>query len=83
MRPMWKLCQGQALRHRQWGTGCVLYNDLSGATHRLDAIAMIVLLALRHGPVPRGKLALILDATEPETIPLLDQLAQLALIERV
>ena len=46
---MWTLCPGQALRHHQWGTGCVLYNDLSGDTHQLDAAAMIVLLALQIG----------------------------------
>lgn len=79
---MWTLCPGQALRHHQWGTGCVLYNDLSGDTHHLDAAAMIVLLALRREPAPHDRLALILDATARETIPLLDQLARLALIER-
>lgn len=78
---MWTLCAGQTLRHHQWGADCVLYNDLSGATHRLDAATMILLLALRTGPTSRCKLALMLDATDRETTTLLAQLAQLVLIE--
>lgn len=78
---MWKLCDGQQLRHRQWDAECVLYNDLSGDTHLLQADTMIVLLALRAGPADHRALAQRLDATEHDMAQLLAALALLALIE--
>lgn len=47
---------GQALQHRAWDDECVVYNNLSGNTHLLEASAMQVLLALQ--PAPCGEAAL-------------------------
>jgi PqqD family protein of HPr-rel-A system len=46
---LWRLADGQALVHRTWDGETLLFNDLSGDTHLLDASALAVLLALREG----------------------------------
>ena len=46
----WRLVPGQLLRARQWDDEFVVYNDLSGDTHLLDAAAMDILLRIASGP---------------------------------
>ena len=46
---LWDLADGQALMHRTWDGETLLFNDLSGDTHLLDAHALAVLLALQGG----------------------------------
>ena len=46
----WRLVPGQLLRTRQWDDEFVVYNDLSGDTHLIDAAAMAILLALQAVP---------------------------------
>lgn len=50
----WRLVQGQLLLARRWGDEVVVYNDLSGDTHLLDASAMDLLLALQADATPTG-----------------------------
>ncbi|WP_395403733.1 hypothetical protein [Pseudoduganella sp. UC29_106] len=71
----WRLQPGQMLLHRSWGEETVIYNDVTGATHLLDAGALELLTALRDGSVTAGELA------DPDVIALLEQLAQLELVE--
>jgi PqqD family protein of HPr-rel-A system len=59
---MWCLRPGQTLQYRQWDGECVLYNDLSGATHLLGDGAIELLLALRHGTATQAALASVLQA---------------------
>lgn len=70
----WQIAPGQSLRHRHWDDQYVLYNDLSGATHLLDAPAMELLLALRDGALAPGEL------DDPELAPMLAELAGLHLL---
>lgn len=86
---MWQLIPGQALRYRTWdGEAFVLYNDLSGDTHLLDAAAMEVLSALRAGAASGAQLgaALQLDG-DPDCLAQLDallgELRRQALVEPV
>lgn len=46
----WRLVPGQLLRARGWDDEFVVYNDLSGDTHLIDAAAMAVLLDLQAAP---------------------------------
>lgn len=46
---LWRLADGQALVHRTWDGETLLFNDISGDTHLLDARALAVLLALQAG----------------------------------
>lgn len=46
----WRLVPGQLLRARQWDDEVVVYNDLSGDTHLIDAAAMAILRALQAAP---------------------------------
>lgn len=46
----WRLVPGQLLRAHQWDDEFVVYNDLSGDTHLVDAAAMAILLALQAAP---------------------------------
>ncbi|MES2018678.1 MAG: HPr-rel-A system PqqD family peptide chaperone [Pseudomonadota bacterium] len=87
---MWRIAPGQALRFRQFGDECVLFNDLSGDTHLLGDSAMHLLSVLQHGPAERGallaSLAQALDCTvdaalEQETDALLASLASYYLIQ--
>lgn len=45
----WRLVPGQRLRARQWGDEFVVYNDMSGDTHLVDAEAMEFLRELQAG----------------------------------
>ncbi len=86
----WRIAPGQTLRLRRWEDECVLYNDLSGDTHLLGAVAASLLDVLGGGAASLPELAQALcgelgveaDAElEAALAPLLDQLAHLALIE--
>lgn len=85
---MWRLMQGQRLNSRSWdGEQYVLYNNLSGDTHLLDAAAIEMLDVLRHGPLSTAGLAgaLQLEAADADLAllqELLEQLCELALVER-
>ena len=81
---------GQALRYRAWNDEYVLYNNLSGDTHLIEASAMQVLLALQCAASDEATLtntlhdSLQLDADEVLEIPgLLADLHALNLIEHV
>jgi PqqD family protein of HPr-rel-A system len=58
----WCLRPGQTLQYREWDGECVLYNDLSGATHLLGGAALELLLALRRGAATLASLAHVLHA---------------------
>lgn len=85
--PLWRLMPGQQLRHRSWdGEEFVLYNDLSGDTHLLDAAAVEVLSALQGGAAGTAALAatLQLDQNPASTAMLdvlLDDLRALSLVD--
>lgn len=55
--PRWRLVRGQLLRARQWDAEFVVYNDLSGDTHLIDAAAMDFLLQLQARAGDDGGLA--------------------------
>ncbi|MDM5176063.1 HPr-rel-A system PqqD family peptide chaperone [Massilia sp. DJPM01] len=81
----WHVLPGQSLRYRSWDQEAVLFNDLSGDTHLLDADALAVLLAVRAGAHSVAALRLALGAADEEDADgalqaLLDQLAGIALI---
>jgi PqqD family protein of HPr-rel-A system len=79
---MYRLTPGQLLRRREWDDEVVLYNDLSGDTHLLSGDATALLLALQDGPRQAPELATLLGAGDAADLqPLLDDLAELALIE--
>ncbi|KQV79051.1 hypothetical protein ASD15_20510 [Massilia sp. Root351] len=82
---MWRLMAGQRLRSRSWdGEEFVLYNNLSGDTHLLDAASIEVLNALQRGAAGTAVLAdaLQLDSTELAQLEeLLDELRALNLVE--
>jgi PqqD family protein of HPr-rel-A system len=69
---MWRVVPGQSLAFREWDGEAVLYNDLSGSTHLLDAGAIDVLQALlRHGPADAASLAAALAGqfdADPDTL---------------
>lgn len=59
---VWRVIPGQQLRHRSWdGEDFVLYNNLSGDTHLLDAAAIEVLIALQRGAADAAGLAATLQ----------------------
>jgi PqqD family protein of HPr-rel-A system len=87
---MWRLMAGQRLQYRGWDEEFVLYNDLSGDTHLLGAVAIELLAALQRGPATEAALAAALDAAfeagEPDALArqlpdLLAQLRALYLVE--
>ncbi|HBF49610.1 MAG TPA: hypothetical protein DDX04_03690 [Massilia sp.] len=55
--PIWRLVPGQRLVHRCHDGECVLFNDLTGATHLLGQDVLDVLGMLRAGPQPAAMLA--------------------------
>lgn len=76
----WRLVPGQLLRARQWGDEFVVYNDLSGDTHLVDAGAMDLLRQLQAG----ATLAAAADAADLEAPDaMLASLANNFLIELV
>ncbi|WP_377702797.1 HPr-rel-A system PqqD family peptide chaperone [Pseudoduganella sp. UC29_71] len=83
---MWRLMPGQRLRSHSWdGEQFVLYNNLSGDTHLLDAAAIEVLNALQPGAADAAALAaaLQLDADAlPQLDALLADLRALDLVDR-
>ncbi|CUI06511.1 HPr-rel-A system PqqD family peptide chaperone [Massilia antarctica] len=79
----WHVLPGQSLRHHSWDQEAVLFNDLSGDTHLLDADALAVLLAVQGGACDLAALRQALDAgdeAEPALQALLAQLASISLI---
>lgn len=88
---MWRLRPGQRLRNRSWdGEHFVLYNNLSGDTHLLDAATIEILSMLEHGAATTAGLAAALQLgdgapVEPEQLAeleeLLGQLRAMALID--
>jgi PqqD family protein of HPr-rel-A system len=57
---IWQVHPGQRLQHRLWDDEYVVFNDLSGDTHLLDASAMDVLLSLNAGPMQADQLNALL-----------------------
>lgn len=82
--PIWRLAPGQRLVHRCHDGECVLFNDLSGATHLVDDITLGLLQALAEAPQTANDLA---GDPDPDTLAALDELlaglAALYLIEAV
>jgi len=86
---MWRLVPGQSLNCREWDGEAVLYNDVAGSTHLLEAAALDVLDALRAGPFDAAtlaaRLAAQLDAEGGELVSLIEEmlvaLARLDLVE--
>lgn len=91
---MWRTMPGQAFRLRQFNDPageCVLYNDLSGATHLLGEAAMHLIALLRCGPAASDSLydalATALDQTrdaqfDADAGAVLAQLGAMFLIEQ-
>lgn len=87
---IWQVIPFQALHHRVWDDGYVVFNNLSGDTHLLDSSAMQLLQALNEAPATETALAaklarqLDLDPDELREIPgMLDDLRTLSLIEQL
>ncbi|MEO7494741.1 MAG: HPr-rel-A system PqqD family peptide chaperone [Massilia sp.] len=87
---MWRVVPGQALLHRGWDDEYVLYNNLSGDTHLLDASAIELLLLLQRAPAGLASLTAALrgpDDLDDEPAlaaaigATLDALCQLSLVE--
>lgn len=72
---VWRITPGQALRRREWQGEYVLYNDISGDTHLLDAGAIDLLLALQQAPTAESA------PVDADDGALLAQLQALSLIE--
>ncbi len=80
---MWQVLPGQSLHHRSWGDESVLYNDLTGDTHLLDADAIAVLLALQGGALALPALCAALDdAPAPEVEAVLAELTLISLVKK-
>jgi PqqD family protein of HPr-rel-A system len=77
MASVWRLAAGQRLISRSWDDECVLYNDLSGATHLLGAAALHLLQRLRAGDADVDTLVASLQA-EFDTAPGTDLQADVA-----
>lgn len=81
----WHVLPGQRLHYRQWEQEAVLFNDLSGDTHLLDADALALLLAVRDGAADLAALRAALGADDDadDTLQaMLEQLAAISLIEQ-
>lgn len=50
MSPLWQISPGQQLASWGWDDEFVLYNNLSGDTHLLDADSIELLALLQRGP---------------------------------
>ena len=81
----WHVLPGQRLQYRQWEQEAVLFNDLSGDTHLLDADALALLLAVRDGAADVAALRAALgaeDEADDVLQAMLEQLAAISLIEQ-
>jgi len=86
---MWQLTPGQSLVARQWDEDLVVYNALSGATHRLGLGAAVLLGVLEDGPASEATLAVALQTefslddgeVDAELPAMLDRLSRLELIQ--
>ncbi|WP_317202231.1 HPr-rel-A system PqqD family peptide chaperone [Janthinobacterium sp.] len=83
---VWRLLPGQLLHHQSWDNEeFVLYNNLSGDTHLLDAATLETLQALARGDAGVAALAGALGvegaAGQARLGALLAELAELALVE--
>lgn len=87
----WHILPGQGLQYRQWDQEAVLFNDLSGDTHLLDADALAVLLAVQGGAADLAALRAALGAEDDDEAKaeanaalasMLEQLASISLIEQ-
>ncbi|WP_426116223.1 HPr-rel-A system PqqD family peptide chaperone [Massilia sp. PWRC2] len=54
----WRLRPGQQVLRRQWGDECVVFNNLSGDCHLLDANGYDVLVCLQNSAEPMDTAAL-------------------------
>ncbi|MES2263054.1 MAG: HPr-rel-A system PqqD family peptide chaperone [Pseudomonadota bacterium] len=87
VRPLhrWRITPGQRLQRHSWDdTEFVLFNDLSGDTHLLDADAIDVLQLLSVAEADTATLAATLqvDADQADALDeLLDELVKQYLIE--
>jgi len=83
--PCWKLMAGQSLCFRTWDEEeFLLYNNLSGDTHLIDADAIDVLLSLQQQPAGAEALLALLEMDSADRHLLdgmLEQLCALSLIE--
>jgi PqqD family protein of HPr-rel-A system len=81
----WQLARGQQLHYHTWDHAeFVLYNDLSGDTHLLDADSIDLLRRLQAGAADTAALALAFQSDAEETAALealLHELAKQALVE--
>ena len=86
---MWQVTPGQSLVARQWDEDLVLYNTLSGATHRLGLGAAVLLGVLQEGPASeatlgatlRTEFSLLEGEVDTELPAMLDRLSRLELIQ--
>ncbi|NHZ63506.1 HPr-rel-A system PqqD family peptide chaperone [Massilia genomosp. 1] len=82
----WHVLPGQRLHYRQWEQEAVLFNDLSGDTHLLDADALALLLAVHGGARDAAAMRLALGLADEDQDAndalqaLLEQLASISLI---
>lgn len=90
MEALWRLAPGQRLNARAWDDEAVVYNDRSGATHLVDALALHLLHTLQAGNADVAALARAVraefdtdaaDAVEAQVADTLRALAGLALVE--
>lgn len=90
MEAPWRLARGQKLDARVWDEEAVVYNDLSGATHLVDAVALHLLRTLQAASATEAALAHAVraefdtdadDAVEAHVAATLLALTKLALVE--
>lgn len=90
MSQLWQIAAGQQLAAWGWEDEFVVYNNLSGDTHLLDADSMDLLLQLQRAPASIPDLvAAFSDGMEPDDVTalpdtvamLLEQLNKLYLVE--
>jgi len=83
---LWSLAPGQQLASWGWDDEFVVYNNLSGDTHLLDADSMALLAHLQHTPSSIDTLVdTFADGVEPEdAVALPDTMATLlALLKKL
>lgn len=90
MSELWQIAPGQQLAAWGWDDEFVLYNNLSGDTHLLDADSMALLASLQSAPASIDALvAQLSDGVEPDDLAalpdtmatLLAQLKKLYLVQ--